>query len=105
MHRGVQWPEPTLQWPEGKLVACTFRVAYEAFRKSGRFKRSPKIDVNVTSLSHANYGGAVGIWRLMDMFDRHDIPATIGANGLAVEKWPDTIKAMHAAGHEIAAMA
>jgi peptidoglycan/xylan/chitin deacetylase (PgdA/CDA1 family) len=77
-------------------------VAYEAFRKSGRFKRSPKIDVNVTSLSHANYGGAVGIWRLMDMFDRHQIPATIGANGLAVEKWPETIKAMHAAGHEIA---
>ena len=102
MHRGVQWPEPTLQWPEGKLIACTFRVAYEAFRKSGRFKRSSKIDVNVTSLSHANYGGAVGIWRLMDMFDRHDIPATIGANGLAVEKWPETIKAMHAAGHEIA---
>jgi peptidoglycan/xylan/chitin deacetylase (PgdA/CDA1 family) len=102
MHRGVQWPEPTLQWPEGKLIACTFRVAYEAFRKSGRFKRSPKIDVNATSLSHANYGGAVGIWRLMDMFDRHQIPATIGANGLAVEKWPETIKAMHAAGHEIA---
>jgi peptidoglycan/xylan/chitin deacetylase (PgdA/CDA1 family) len=102
MHRGVQWPEPTLQWPEGKLIACTFRVAYEAFRKSGRFKRSPKIDVNATSLSHANYGGAVGIWRLMDMFDHHQIPATIGANGLAVEKWPETIKAMHAAGHEIA---
>jgi Polysaccharide deacetylase len=88
-----------LQWPDGKLIACTFRVAYEAFRKSGRFKRSPKIDVNVTSLSHANYGGAVGIWRLMDMFDRHQIPATIGVNGLAVEKWPETIKAMHAAGH------
>ena len=102
MHRGVQWPEPTLQWPDGKLIACTFRVAYEAFRKSGRFKKSSKIDINVTSLSHANYGGAVGIWRLMDMFDRHDISATIGANGLAVEKWPETIKAMHAAGHEIA---
>ena len=102
MHRGVQWPETTLQWPEGKLIACTFRVAYEAFRKSGRFKRNKKDEVNVTSLSHANYGGAVGIWRLMDMFERHGIPATIGANGLAVEKWPDTIKAMHAAGHEIA---
>jgi hypothetical protein len=26
MRHGVQWPEPTLQWPEGKLIACTFRV-------------------------------------------------------------------------------
>ena len=75
MHRGVQWPQPTLQWPDGRRVCCTFRVAYEAFRKSGRFKKNSKIAVNVTSLSHANYGGAVGIWRLMDIFDRHQIKA------------------------------
>ena len=102
MHRGVQWPQPTLQWPEGRRVCCTFRIAYEAFRKSGRFKKDSKIPVNVASLSHANYGGAVGIWRLMDLFDRNGIKATIGANGLAVEKWPETIKALHQAGHEIA---
>jgi peptidoglycan/xylan/chitin deacetylase (PgdA/CDA1 family) len=102
MHRGVQWPEPTLQWPAGRRVCCTFRVAYEAFRKSGRFKKDSKIPVNVASLSHANYGGAVGIWRLMDIFERNAIKATIGVNGLAVEKWPDTIKALHQAGHEIA---
>lgn len=102
MHRGVQWPKPTLKWPDGKLMCCTFRVAYEAFRKSGRFKHSSKIAVNVPSLSHANYGGAVGIWRLMDIFDRNQIRATIGANGLAVEKWPETIKVMHKEGHEIA---
>lgn len=102
MHRGVQWPEPTLSWPEGKLLCCTFRVAYEAFRKSGRFKHSSKLDVNVASISHANYGGSVGIWRLMDIFERNRIRATIGANGLAVEKWPDTVKEAHARGHEIA---
>jgi hypothetical protein len=102
MHRGVQWPQPTLQWPDGRRVCCTFRVAYEAFRKSGRFKKDSKIPVNVASLSHANYGGAVGIWRLMDIFDRNGIKATVGANGLAVEKWPETIKTLHQAGHEIA---
>lgn len=101
MHNGVQWPQPKLRWPEDKLVCCTFRVAYEAFQKSGRFKKSPKIPVNVSSLSHANYGGAVGIWRLMDIFDRHDVRASIGVNGYAVQKWPDTVKALHAAGHEI----
>jgi peptidoglycan/xylan/chitin deacetylase (PgdA/CDA1 family) len=102
MHHGVQWPHPRLKWPDGKLICCTFRVAGEAFRKSGRFKRTPKIEINVASLSHANYGGAVGIWRLMDIFDRNQVRATIGANGLAVEKWPETIKTMHQAGHEIA---
>jgi len=102
MHHGVQWPDPTLRWPDGKLVCCTFRVAYEAFRESGRFKKTPKLKVNVASLSHANYGGAVGIWRLMDIFGRNQIRGTIGANGLAVEKWPETIQALHKAGHEIA---
>lgn len=103
MHHGTQWPQTKLQWPDGKKVCCTFRVAYEAFRKSGRFKQNAHADPNVTSLSHAAYGGAVGIWRLMDIFDRHGVKGTIGANGLAVEKWPDTIKAAHKAGHEIAA--
>jgi peptidoglycan/xylan/chitin deacetylase (PgdA/CDA1 family) len=102
MHRGVQWPKPTLKWPDGKLMCCTFRVAYEAFRKSGKFKKTAKIPLNLASLSHANYGGAVGIWRLMEIFDRNQIKATIGANGLAVEKWPETIKALHKEGHEIA---
>ena len=47
MHRGVQWPEPRLKWPDGKLVCCTFRIAYEAFRKSGKFKKTKNIEVNV----------------------------------------------------------
>lgn len=101
MHRGVQWPKPRLKWPDGRLMCCTFRIAYEAFRKSGRFKQTSKIPVNVASLSHANYGGAVGVWRLMDIFDRYGVKGTIGANALAIEKWPDTVKAFHAAGHEI----
>ena len=82
MHRGVQWPEPTLRWPDGRLVCCTFRVAYEAFRESGRFKKTSALKVNVASLSHANYGGAVGVWRLMDMFDRHQIRPLSAPMGL-----------------------
>src|SRR5260370_12818314 len=102
MHRGMQWPEPRLTWPDGKLICCTFRVAYEAFRESGRFKKSAKIKLNVASLSHANYGGAVGIWRLMEVLDRNGIRATIGANGLAVEKGPETIQILPPARHQIA---
>ena len=55
MHHGVQWPQPTLQWPQGKRICCTFRIAYEAFRKSGRFKKSPHIEVNVTSLKEYDF--------------------------------------------------
>lgn len=90
-------------WPDGQLLACTFRVAYEAFHGSGKFKHDPKIEVNQASLSHAEYGGRVGIWRLMEIFERNNVRASINLNGLAIEMWPESVKALHAAGHEIAA--
>lgn len=93
----------SVTWPNGELMACTFRVAYEAFHGSGKFKKDPRIEVNQASLSHAEYGGRVGIWRLMELFERHGIASSINLNGLAVEMWPDSVKALHAAGHEIAA--
>jgi allantoinase len=92
-----------IEWPEGQLVCCTFQVALEAFSKKGAFKGDANVDVNFTSLSHASYGGKVGAWKLIDVFKRNDIPATILLNGLAAEKWPDAVKALQDAGHEIAA--
>ena len=90
-------------WPNGELMACTFRVAYEAYQGSGKFKHDKTIKVNQASLSHTEYGGRIGIWRLMDLFDKYDISASINLNGLAIEAWPDSIKALKEAGHEIAA--
>jgi peptidoglycan/xylan/chitin deacetylase (PgdA/CDA1 family) len=58
--------------------------------------------VNLASVSHANYGGNVGIWRIMEICDRAGVRATIDTNGLAVQRWPDAVKALHDTGHEIA---
>ncbi len=92
----------SVAWPNGELMACTFRVAYEAFHGSGKFKKDPNIEVNQASLSHAEYGGRVGIWRLMEIFERNNVSASINLNGLAIEMWPESVKALHAAGHELA---
>jgi hypothetical protein len=80
----VQWPAPKLNWPGGKLICCTFGVAYEAFRKSGRFKPSSKI---------AGQSGLAEPCQLRRRRrhlaadrHRHQVRATIGANGHAVEK-------------------
>lgn len=92
-----------IEWPDGKLICCTFQVALEAFRKKGAFKKDTKVDINYNSLSHASYGGKVGAWKLIEVFKRNEIPATILVNGLAAEKWPDAVRALHDGGHEIAA--
>jgi len=58
--------------------------------------------VNLVSLSHANYGGNAGIWRILEVLERNKVRATVDVNGLAVQKWPDAVKALHEAGNEIA---
>lgn len=52
-------------------------------------------------LSQANDGGNAGIWRILDIFQRNDVTATIDVNGLAVQKWPECIKALHEQGSQI----
>lgn len=91
-----------VHWPEGKTICATFTVALEAYTKAGHFKTLDIPGTNLFSISHADYGGNAGIWRIMEILERHGARATIDINGLAVEKWPDAARALHAAGHELA---
>jgi putative urate catabolism protein len=47
------------------------------------------------------YGSRVGVWRLKKLFDRYKVPVTVFAVGMAVERYPEPVLALHAAGHEI----
>ncbi len=89
-------------WPHGKTICATATVAFEAFTRGGHFKKVKDLEVNLVSVSHANYGGNAGIWRIMEILERTGCKATVDVNGLAVRKWPEAIRALHAAGHEIA---
>jgi peptidoglycan/xylan/chitin deacetylase (PgdA/CDA1 family) len=92
----------TAQWPGNKKLCVTFTVAFEAFNREGSFKRAKGLDVNLHSISHANYGGNAGIWRLMEIMERNDVRSTVVLNGLAAERWPDAVLTLHELGHEIA---
>jgi len=47
------------------------------------------------------YGSRVGVWRLKRLFDQYHVPVTVFAVGMAVERYPDPVQALHEAGHEI----
>ena len=93
---------PKIEWPDGKTICATLTVAFEAFTRGGHFKKAKGLEVNLVSLSHANYGGNAGIWRILEVLERNKVRATVDVNGLAVQKWPDAVKALHDAGNEIA---
>src|SRR5712691_2813271 len=62
---------PKIEWPDGKKICATFTVAFEVFTRGGHFKKAKGLEVNLVSLSHANYGGNAGIWRILEVLERN----------------------------------
>jgi putative urate catabolism protein len=48
------------------------------------------------------YGSRAGVWRLLRLFERREIPVTVFAVAMALQRHPDVAGAMIEGGHEIA---
>ncbi|MFQ5684403.1 MAG: polysaccharide deacetylase family protein, partial [Candidatus Binatia bacterium] len=53
------------------------------------------------SLAYGEFGGRAGIWRIMDILNKHGVKGTIDTNGLVAQRFPAALKELHASGHEI----
>ena len=95
-------------WPGGANVAVMATVMFETWPEGKTPPYSPMASplregvVDRQGISWAEYGGRTGIWRLLDVFGKAGIKATVCANARAVERYPESIRAYHDAGHEIA---
>lgn len=106
---------PEFDWPGGKRLAVNFVVNFEegseysyAHGDSRQenlgewgVKEFPPGVRNLANESFFEYGSRVGFWRLLELFQQHDVPATFGVCAVALERNPDAAKAIVAAGHEI----
>lgn len=96
-------------WPNGKKLAVTVTVMFEAWSEGA----APTYSVQTThlkpgSVDHAgkawsSYGGRVGVWRILHTFDRLGVPATFFPNARCAEIYPDAVKEIARAGHDVAA--
>jgi peptidoglycan/xylan/chitin deacetylase (PgdA/CDA1 family) len=93
-------PAP-IKWPNDAKIAVSFFVAFEAFDKSSQYRRSEDGKPDYASLAYGEYGGKAGIWRILDVFSRNNVKGTIDTNGRIAEVFPDALKELHRAGHEI----
>jgi putative urate catabolism protein len=48
------------------------------------------------------YGSRVGVWRILDLFSRYEIPFTVYGVAMAMERNPAAVEALLKAGNEIA---
>lgn len=106
-------PDP--RWPGGARLALSFVVNVEEGAElslaSGdeRNEAIPEAAQRTEGApdpcmeSHFGYGARVGLWRVLDAFARHGLPATFSCCGRAVAATPQLAAAPHAAGHEVSA--
>lgn len=97
-----------LTWPGNATVALWVVPSIELIDltpPSGTFGAPPSSEQapNVRNWSHRDYGNRVGIWRIMEVLDRHGIKATAAVNSSVAEHYPAIIDASVARGWEIMA--
>lgn len=96
---------PDFAWPGGKRLAFYIGLNLEHFAFGAGLGAElapggPQPDV----LNHAwrDYGNRVGAWRMIDLLDSLDLPATVLANSAMYDHAPDLMAAFRARGDEVA---
>lgn len=111
---GANPPHP--KWPNNARIAVSFVLNYEeggercilhgddeseAFLSEIPAATPIKGERHISMESIYEYGSRAGVWRVLRLFEQYDIPLTIFAVAMAVERYPEVAKAMKEAGHEI----
>jgi peptidoglycan/xylan/chitin deacetylase (PgdA/CDA1 family) len=97
------------RWPGGRCVAVVFNLAYEAWSEGhapgigpmGNVLKPGFFDTNAHSW--ASFGAVRGIDRLLDVAARSGVKTSVMVNGVLAAQRPDSVRRIHAAGHEIVA--
>ncbi len=83
-------------WPHGARIAVNFTADFDAMLLRRLLNEPPM------QFAKGEFGGRVGIWRLIELFDGHGVKATIFTPGRICELYPEAVKAAARSGHEIA---
>jgi peptidoglycan/xylan/chitin deacetylase (PgdA/CDA1 family) len=86
---------PKLSWPDGKKLAFYVGLNIEHFVPGEPSTSIWPLDLKPDPLNHGwrDYGARVGIWRIMDILDRHGLRASALVNSMVAEHNPQIIKA------------
>jgi peptidoglycan/xylan/chitin deacetylase (PgdA/CDA1 family) len=95
---------PPLRWPNGARVAVWVIPNIEHFLfdrpATSISQRSLSFVPDVMNYSWRDYGVRVGIWRLMDVMQRHAVKGTVALNSDVCARYPRIIEAGNQLGWE-----
>jgi putative urate catabolism protein len=112
---GAKPPQP--KWPRGARLALQFVLNYEEGGENSILHGDKASEAFLSEIVAAKplegvrhmsmeslyeYGARVGVWRLLELFARHDLPLTVFGVAMAMERNPAAVDAFLKAGHEVA---
>lgn len=106
---------PHANWPGGAKIAVQVVMNYEEGGENSVLHGDPAAETFLSEIIGAlpvegrhmsmesiyEYGSRAGVWRLLRLFDKYEIPVTVFAVAMALARHPDVAKACVRAGHEI----
>jgi len=108
---------PDARWPGKARLALQFVLNYEEGGESSILHGDPASEAFLSEIVSAQplegvrhmsmeslyeYGSRVGVWRLLALFRRYELPLTVFGVAMAMERNPGVVEAFCKAGHEIA---
>nr|WP_309402146.1 polysaccharide deacetylase [Aminobacter niigataensis]WMD00084.1 polysaccharide deacetylase [Aminobacter niigataensis] len=89
-----------IQWPAGKLCAAMITVDMDG--ESGILFSNPEAADHLDVMAQMAYGERTGVPRLLRIFKQRGIRATFFIPGFVADRWPDAVREVIDAGHEVA---
>ena len=84
---------PRMEWPGGARLAFWIIPNIEWFPLDQPIPRGAGNAPDVPAWSTREYGNRVGIWRMMEVFDRAQARATVALNAAVCDVYPSIIRA------------
>jgi putative urate catabolism protein len=108
---------PKVKWPGSARVALQFVLNYEEGGENSILHGDKASEAFLSEIVGAQplegvrhmsmesiyeYGSRVGVWRILELFSRYEIPFTVYGVAMAMERNPAAVDALLKAGNEIA---
>jgi peptidoglycan/xylan/chitin deacetylase (PgdA/CDA1 family) len=89
-----------ISWPQGRRAAAAFTFDVDA--ESCVLAHDPAASSRMSLMTHQSYGPRVGVPRLLRLLARQQVTATFFVPGFTADTYPDTVRQIIDAGHEVA---
>ena len=108
---------PKAKWPGAARIALQFVLNYEEGGENSVLHGDRASEAFLSEIIGAQpvegarhmsmeslyeYGSRVGVWRILALFARYDVPLTVYGVAMAMQRNPAAVEALLEAGHEIA---